>query len=152
MDRRISSHELGSNQLMEGGLLYVLNASVTSAHSFGLALRLLLFGWQILLLGCGGCGSLGLSFGPFLRRPRFLLLFLRRSLSTGFIFVRTVSVQNGKCSPFSRAHSHALTNAMRRHEYFWGLSRLLPVPGVLVSFLELRFLRKMALLALEGCP
>ena len=44
MDRRISSHELGSNQLMEGGLLYVLNASVTSAHSFGLALRLLLFG------------------------------------------------------------------------------------------------------------
>ena len=27
-------------------------------------------------------------------------------------------IQNGKCSPFSRAHSHALTNAMRRHKYF----------------------------------
>ena len=37
-------------------------------------------------------------------------------------------------------------------EYFRGLSRLLPVPGVLVSFLELRFLRKMALLALGGRP
>ena len=53
---------------------------------------------------------------------------------------------------FSRAHSHTLTNAMRRHEYFRGLSRLLPVPGVLVSFLELRFLGKMALLALRGRP
>ena len=53
---------------------------------------------------------------------------------------------------FSRAHSHALTNATRRHEYFRGLSRLLPVPGVLVSFLELRFLGKMALLALGGRP
>ena len=53
---------------------------------------------------------------------------------------------------FSQAHSHALTNATRRHEYFRGLSRLLPVPGVLVSFLELRFLGKMALLALRGRP
>ena len=53
---------------------------------------------------------------------------------------------------FSRAYSHALTNATRRHEYFRGLSRLLPVPGVLVSFLELRFLVKMALLALGGRP
>ena len=53
---------------------------------------------------------------------------------------------------FSRAHSHALTNATRRHEYFRGLSRLLPVPGVLVSFLELRFLGKMNLLALRGHP
>ena len=53
---------------------------------------------------------------------------------------------------FSRAHSHASTNATRRHEYFRGLSRLLPVPGVLVSFLELRFLGKMALLALGGRP
>ena len=51
---------------------------------------------------------------------------------------------------FSRAHSHALTNAMRCHEYFRGLSRLLPVPGVLVSFLELRFLVKMSLLPLRG--
>ena len=32
------------------------------------------------------------------------------------------------------------------------MSRLLPVPGVLVSFLELRFLGKMALLALGGRP
>ena len=52
----------------------------------------------------------------------------------------------------SRVHSHALTNATRRHKYFRGLSRLLPVPGVLVSFLELRFLGKMALLALGGHP
>ena len=53
---------------------------------------------------------------------------------------------------FARAHFHALTNAMRRHEYFRGLSRLLPVTGVLMSFLELRFLGKMALLALGGLP
>ena len=57
-----------------------------------------------------------------------------------------------KMFTFSRAHSHALTNATRRHEYFRGLSRLLPVPGVLVSFLELRFLVKMSLLALGGRP
>merc|ERR1712029_99438 len=48
--------------------------------------------------------------------------------------------------------SHALTNATRRHEYFRGMSRLLPVPEVLVSFLELRFLGKMDLLALGGRP
>ena len=53
---------------------------------------------------------------------------------------------------FSGAHSHALTNATRRHKYFRGLSRLLPVPGVLVSFLELQFLGKMPLLALRGRP
>ena len=47
-----------------------------------------------------------------------------------------------KMVTFSLAHSHALTNATRRYEYFRGLSRLLPVPGVLVSFLELRFPRK----------
>ena len=41
---------------------------------------------------------------------------------------------------FSQADSKALTNATRRHEYSRGLSRLLSVPGVLVSFLELRFL------------
>ena len=51
---------------------------------------------------------------------------------------------------FSRAHSPALTIAMRRHEYFRGLSRLLP--GVWVSFLQLRFLVKIALLALGGRP
>ena len=45
-----------------------------------------------------------------------------------------------KIFTFSRAHPHALTIATRRHEYFRGLSRLLPVPGVWVSFLELRFL------------
>ena len=53
---------------------------------------------------------------------------------------------------FSQVHSHGLTNARRRHEYFRGLSRLLPVPGVLESFLELRFLGKVALLALRGRP
>ena len=60
----------------------------------------------------------------------------------GFISVRTIFVQKRKMFIFSRAHSHALTNATRRHEYFRVLSRLLPVPGVLVSFLELHFLRK----------
>ena len=53
-----------------------------------------------------------------------------------------------KMFTFSRAHFHASTNATRRHEYFRGLSRLLPVPGVLVSFLELRFGGKISLLAL----
>ena len=59
---------------------------------------------------------------------------------------------NWQMLTFSQAHSHALTNATSRHEYFRGLSRLLPVRGVLVSFLELRFLGKMALLALRGRP
>ena len=68
------------------------------------------------------------------------------------MFVRSIFVQKRKMFTFSQAHSHALTNATRRHEYFRGLSRLLPVPGVLVSFLELRFLGKMALLALGGRP
>ena len=49
--------------------------------------------------------------------------------------MRTIFVQNGKCLPFL----HALKNATRRHEYFRGLSRLLP-------------LGKMALLALRGRP
>ena len=74
--------------------------------------------------------------------------------NTGFIFVHTIFCPSKKMFNFSRAHSHALTNAAtRRHEYFRGLSRLLPVPGrVLVSFLELCFLGKMALLALRGRP
>ena len=70
----------------------------------------------------------------------------------GFIFVFTIFCPKWKMVTFSPAHSHVLTNATRRHEYFRGLSRLLPVPGVLVSFLELRFLGKMALLALGGRP
>ena len=41
---------------------------------------------------------------------------------------------------------------MRRYEYSRGLSKLWSVPGVLVSFLELHFLGKMALLALGGRP
>ena len=57
-----------------------------------------------------------------------------------------------KMFAFSQAHTHASSNATRRHEYFRGLSRLLSVPGVLVSFLELCFLGKMALLALGGRP
>ena len=51
---------------------------------------------------------------------------------------------------FSRAHSHALMTDCQ--EFFRGLKGLLPVPGVLVSFLELHFLVKMALLALGGRP
>ena len=59
---------------------------------------------------------------------------------------------NGKLFSFSQAHSNALTNTTRRHEYFRGLSRHLPVPGVIVSFLELRFLRKISLLTLGERP
>ena len=47
-----------------------------------------------------------------------------------------------KMFTFSQAHSDASTNATRHHEYFRGLSRLLPVPGVLMSFLELHFLSR----------
>ena len=78
--------------------------------------------------------------------------FFYRYLNQALFLCAPFLTKKGKCSPFSRAHSHALANAMRRHEYFQGLSRLLPVPGVLVSFLELRFLGKMALLALGGRP
>ena len=60
----------------------------------------------------------------------------------GFIFVSTICFVQWKMVTFSRTHSHASTNATRRHKYFRGLSRLLPVPGVLVSFLELHFPRK----------
>ena len=56
------------------------------------------------------------------------------------------------CTPFFVKKENAFTFSQalfsRCHEYFRGLSRLLPVPGVLVSFLELHFLGKMALLAL----
>ena len=45
-----------------------------------------------------------------------------RLSNTGFIFERTVFVQNGKMFTISRAHSHALTNATRFYEYFRGLS------------------------------
>ena len=41
-----------------------------------------------------------------------------------------------KCSPLYQAHSHTLTNGMSRLEYSRGLSRLLSMQGVLVSFLE----------------
>ena len=107
-----------------------------------LAQEALLF-WQ---LGSEVCGQRGLH------TLRELPLQRLRWGKPGFIFVRTVFVQNEKCSPFSQAHSHASTNATRRHEYFRGLSRLWPVPGVLVSFLELHFLGKMDLLALRGRP
>ena len=52
----------------------------------------------------------------------------------------------------SQAHSNTLTNAMRCQEYSQGMRQLLPVPGVLVSFIELCFGEKMALLALGGRP
>ena len=55
-----------------------------------------------------------------------------------------------KMSTYCRAHSHALTNATRLHEYFPGLSRLLPVLVVLVSFLELHFLGKWPFWLWEG--
>ena len=42
---------------------------------------------------------------------------------SGFIFVRTIFVRNRKVFTFFQAHSHASTNATRRHEYFRGLSR-----------------------------
>ena len=103
------------------------------------------------------------KFSPYLLIWFILTKFLRHhriksdraqklQFKPGFIFVRPIFVQKGKMFTFSRAHSHASTNATRRHKYFRGLSRLLPVPGVLVSFLELCFLGKMALLALGGRP
>ena len=75
----------------------------------------------------------------------------RQHYSAGFIFVPTIFVTKGKFT-FSQAHSHTLTIATRRHKYFRGLDRILSVPGVLVSFLELRFLGKMALLAYGRAP
>ena len=71
----------------------------------------------------------------------------------GFIFVQHLLGFLASFVPFGKLHFiHPLTNATRRHEYLRGLSRLLPVPGVWVSFLKLRFLGKMALLALGGRP
>ena len=62
-----------------------------------------------------------------------------------FIFGRTFFVQKGKMFTFSRAQSHALTNATRCHEYSLRLSRLLPVPEIYgAKFLQLRFRGKMA--------
>ena len=83
--------------------------------------------------------------------PSDLLHFFKVG-HAGFVFVHVIFGPKKKMFAFSRAHSHALTNAKNRHEYFRGLSRLLPVTGVLVSFLELRFLGKMALLALRRLP
>ena len=76
----------------------------------------------------------------------------RPNTMTGFIFVPTFFCPKKKMFTFSRAHSHALTNATTCHEYSRGLSRLLTVPGVLVSFLELHILRKVSLWALGGHP
>jgi len=53
-----------------------------------------------------------------------------------FLCAPYLSCPTWKMLTFSQGHSLALTNATRRHEYFQGLSRLLPV---LVSFLELQF-------------
>ena len=72
----------------------------------------------------------------------------RRTLTAGFFCAHHFCPKR-KMFTFSRAHSHALTNAKRRHDYFRGLSRLLPVPALLMSILDLRFLGKMALLALR---
>ena len=47
-----------------------------------------------------------------------------------------------KMFTFFQSHSHASTIATRLHEYFREQSRLLPVPGVLVSFVQLRFPEK----------
>ena len=76
----------------------------------------------------------------------------KKTCRPGFIFVHAIFCPKRKMFTFSHPHSHASTNATRRHEYFRGLSRLLPVPGVWVSFLELCFLGKIALLALGGSP
>ena len=75
-----------------------------------------------------------------------------QTTKAGFIFVRTIFCPKRKCSPLLKLTPKLLTNATTRHEYFRGLSRLLPVPGVLVSFLELRFPVKMALLGFERAP
>ena len=61
---------------------------------------------------------LGLTFKvrAQLYDPNAPLFF--RTYMAGFIFVRTVFFPKWKMFTFSRAQSHASTNATRRHEYF----------------------------------
>ena len=65
-------------------------------------------------------------------------------------FCAHLFVQKRQMFTISQAHSHASRNETRCHEYSQGLH--ISMPGVLVSFLELHFLGKMALLALGGRP
>ena len=57
---------------------------------------------------------------------------------------------NRKWSPFSRPHSHTSTNATRRHEYFQGLSRVVPVPEFWCHFLNFVFSEKWPFWLWEG--
>ena len=56
------------------------------------------------------------------RKKTLLTHSLWHDDKTGFIFVRTIFCPKSKMFTFSQAHSHASTNATRRHEYFRVLS------------------------------
>ena len=77
---------------------------------------------------------------------------LRRQVKQALFLWAPFLYKSGNCLHFFKSHSHASTNATRHHEYSRVLSRLLSVPGVLLSFLKLGFGGKMALLALGGRP
>ena len=79
---------------------------------------------------------------------------LKKKYSEAFIagLMHAILCPKRKKFTFSRAHSHALKNVTRHYKYFRGLSRLLPVPGDLVSFLELRFLGKNGPFGFERAP
>ena len=70
-------------------------------------------------------------------------------LNHALFFHLTFLCPKGKGSSFLEL---TLTLWQMSQIYLQGLSRLLSVPGVLVSFLELRFLGKMDFLALGGRP
>ena len=74
------------------------------------------------------------------------------NINTGCISVQANFCPKKTMFTFFQAHSHTLTNATRHYQYSRGSWADLPVPGVLVSFLELCCLGKMALLALGGLP
>ena len=78
---------------------------------------------------------------------RLLMCRMTTTCKTGFFSVRTFL---SKCHLLSC--SLPCTNVTRRHEYSRGLSRLLSVPGELVSFLCFVFLGKMAFLTRRRRP
>ena len=99
-------------------------------------------------------GSLTASTAPFFRTGKFqdrkfgLNLMQDKDGSSKFCLVRqnynnrrgkkaffvyTIFCPKRKMFTFCHAQSHAATNVTRRHQYSQALSRLLAVPGVLVS-------------------
>ena len=94
----------------------------------------------------------GINYHSWQSISQWHFFILLQYLIAGFVFKCAQFLSKMDMFTVSQAHFHALTNATRRHEYLRGLSRLWPVPGVLVSFLDLRFLEKMALFALGRRP